>query len=176
MIDLIMADEEGQKEHTYSKKPMWQWVVLYLVIGAIIYGVIYYFLAGDKGGYTNPTNETYNNTPTSNVTGGISPTVQSPTSSSPSASQEITVEGNEFAFSPENITVKQGQEVKLTFKNTGEFPHNYAIADLDVLTKTIQGGGEDIVTFTPNEAGNFTITCEVPGHADRGMTGILTVE
>ena len=40
----------------YGKRPLWQWVVLYLVIGAIVYGLIYYFFfsggnAG-TGGYT----------------------------------------------------------------------------------------------------------------------------
>lgn len=35
----------------YGKKPMWQWVVIYLIIGAIVYGAIYYFVFAKKGGY-----------------------------------------------------------------------------------------------------------------------------
>lgn len=26
----------------YSKRPLWQWVLLYVVIGIVIYGLIYY--------------------------------------------------------------------------------------------------------------------------------------
>jgi hypothetical protein len=28
----------------YGKRPVWQWVVLYITIGVIVYGVIYYFI------------------------------------------------------------------------------------------------------------------------------------
>ena len=32
-----------KKPNAYGKRPMWQWVVLYVVVGAIVYGLIYYF-------------------------------------------------------------------------------------------------------------------------------------
>ncbi len=35
----------------YGKRPLWQWVVIYLVIGAVVYGLIYYFVIAKKGGY-----------------------------------------------------------------------------------------------------------------------------
>lgn len=35
----------------YGKRPLWQWVVIYLVIGAVVYGLIYYFVLAKKGGY-----------------------------------------------------------------------------------------------------------------------------
>lgn len=35
----------------YGKRPLWQWILLYLVIGAIIYGAVYYFVFAKKGGY-----------------------------------------------------------------------------------------------------------------------------
>ena len=28
----------------YGKRPLWQWIVLYVVIGVIVYGAIYYFM------------------------------------------------------------------------------------------------------------------------------------
>jgi len=43
-----MADSSG-----YGKRPLWQWVVLYLVVGAIVYGLIYYFVLAKKGGGYN---------------------------------------------------------------------------------------------------------------------------
>jgi hypothetical protein len=44
-------DEEG-KQSSYPKRPLWQWVLLYLVIGIVIYGAVYYFLqAKNSQGY-----------------------------------------------------------------------------------------------------------------------------
>lgn len=35
----------------YGKRPLWQWILIYIVIGAIVYGVIYYFVLANKGGF-----------------------------------------------------------------------------------------------------------------------------
>lgn len=44
----------------YGKRPLWQWVALYLVIGAIIYGVVYYAFIAPKGGYKSNTMQQQN--------------------------------------------------------------------------------------------------------------------
>lgn len=37
---------------SYSgKRPLWQWLIIYLVIGGILYFIIYYFVISGKGGY-----------------------------------------------------------------------------------------------------------------------------
>ncbi len=41
-----MAENE-----TYGKRPLWQWVIIYLIIGAVVYGLIYFFLFAKPGGY-----------------------------------------------------------------------------------------------------------------------------
>lgn len=50
--------------NAYGKRPMWQWVVLYVVIGAIAYGLIYYFVMAKQGGYSaeDPTDSEYPST------------------------------------------------------------------------------------------------------------------
>ncbi len=40
-----MADEDP-KNSGYGKRPLWQWILIYVVIGGIIYAVIYFVLAG----------------------------------------------------------------------------------------------------------------------------------
>lgn len=35
----------------YSKRPLWQWVVIYLIIGGVVYAAIYYFVIAKRGGY-----------------------------------------------------------------------------------------------------------------------------
>lgn len=44
---MVEDDKNG-----YGKRPLWQWVLIYLIIGAVIYGLIYYFLIANKGGGT----------------------------------------------------------------------------------------------------------------------------
>ncbi len=52
-------DEE--KSQGYGKRPMWQWIVLYVIIAIFIYGLIYYFVFAKKGSsysYTTGNNPT----------------------------------------------------------------------------------------------------------------------
>lgn len=40
-------DKKDNYKEGYGKRPLWQWIVIYLIIGLIVYGLIYYFvLAG----------------------------------------------------------------------------------------------------------------------------------
>ncbi len=38
-----MEETAQNTSKAYSKRPLWQWLVIYVIFGAIIYGVIYYF-------------------------------------------------------------------------------------------------------------------------------------
>ncbi len=44
-----MADGKS----AYGKKSLWKWVIIYVIIGVIVYGLIYYFILGKKGGYSS---------------------------------------------------------------------------------------------------------------------------
>ncbi len=39
-------------EYNYSKKSIWKWILLYVVVGAVAYGAVYYFWSYEKGGYS----------------------------------------------------------------------------------------------------------------------------
>ncbi len=90
--------------------------------------------------------------------------------------QQENITGTEFSFSPSTFTVKKGRPVNIVFRNDGKYPHNLTIGSLNVATKTIDPGSRDTVTFTPQNSGQFQFSCTVPGHADRGMVGMMTVE
>lgn len=156
---------EPEEKRSYGKRPLWQWIAIYVVLGIIAYGIIYYLFLGKKGNYSSQSNQ-YQTTQTS----------AAPTTEGVKQALSFTVSGSEFAFSPSEISAKVGQPVKLTFKNTGKFPHNLTITELNVQSKTIQPGEEDTITFTPEKTGSFTFICTIPGHADRGMKGTLKVE
>lgn len=49
-----MEDEEQIKP--YGKRPIWQWIVLYVVIAVVIYGLVYYFILGKKNTYNLTSN------------------------------------------------------------------------------------------------------------------------
>ena len=106
------------------------------------------------------------------------PVIPEPGQETPVATEvkEITVIGTEFAFSPFSITVLAGEKVKLTFKNNGQAPHNLAIKELGISTKTIGGGQTDTIAFTAPASGIFTFFCSIPGHRSSGMEGNLKVE
>ena len=44
-----MEPETPQQEPKgYGKRPTWQWVLIYLIIAAVVYGVIYYIFMRDS--------------------------------------------------------------------------------------------------------------------------------
>lgn len=145
-----------------------RWILIGIVAISIVALGGFYFL-NSKSPTTNTASQDNLSQPSTEPT-------SAPETPEAMNSNEITVEGGEFKFSPSEITVKKGEKVKLTFKNTGKFQHDYVIADLNVSTKRIQPGEEDTVEFTPEEAGEFKFICSVGNHEEQGMTGTLTVE
>lgn len=87
---------------------------------------------------------------------------------------EMVVTANDFAFSPAEITVGVGEPVNLTLVNDGDLPHDLAIPELDV--RIAVGPGRQATTGIEVErAGSYQILCTYSGHAEAGMTGLLTV-
>jgi len=38
-------------QNSYGKNNLWKWILLYVVIGLVAYGLVYYFFFANKGGY-----------------------------------------------------------------------------------------------------------------------------
>lgn len=56
----------------YGKRPLWQWILLYVIVGGILYYGIYYFAIAKKGGYTTTNvNGVVTNTYTNTSSGGL---------------------------------------------------------------------------------------------------------
>lgn len=155
----------------YGKRPLWQWILIYVIIGAIVYGLIYYFVIAKRGGY----NSGYNNSNTNPSYQQSNTTVTNVTTKSNDA-KTFTIDATEFSFKPDAFTLSAGEPVTLTFRNMGKYPHNFTISALNIHTKTIQPGESDTITFTPSKAGLFEYICSVDSHADKGMKGTLTVK
>ncbi|WKZ25676.1 MAG: cupredoxin domain-containing protein [bacterium] len=91
-------------------------------------------------------------------------------------SSVITVEGGSTYFKPNVIRVKQGQLVKIEFKNV-EGNHNFVLDEFDIETKEI--GPNQItegIEFIADKVGEFEFYCSVSNHRQLGMVGKLIVE
>ena len=75
-MEEITSDTNGG----YNKRPLWQWIVIYVILAVVIYGAIYYFFLNK--------NSTYNSSKSSIQYSSPSPI---PTSSTSAMSQEITL-------------------------------------------------------------------------------------
>jgi cytochrome c oxidase subunit II len=88
--------------------------------------------------------------------------------------KEFTVTSSNFKFAPTAMTVKKGDTVRVTLKNT-QGMHDFVIDEFDAKTKVIEGEGEETIEFVADEAGKFEYYCSVGQHRQMGMVGMLTV-
>ena len=97
-----MAEENGSYG---GKRPLWQWVLIYLIIGAVVYGLIYYFVLAKRGGtgYTP-----------SPIASPAATSEASPAATSATAVPQETVILTADGFSPATLTVKAGTKVTWT--------------------------------------------------------------
>jgi FtsP/CotA-like multicopper oxidase with cupredoxin domain/plastocyanin len=94
-------------------------------------------------------------------------------SSAGGTSEAATIELNEFALTPAALTVPAGGAVDVT--NTGSVAHNLAVSGTDIATADLAAGESETLDLSSLDPGEYEIICTVPGHADSGMTGTLTV-
>jgi len=117
----------------------------------------------------------------------------------------LTTKHDQLTYSKASVSVKTGDTVKITFKNTSSktagLQHNWVLVkpntadqvasasitagadkgwvsespDVIVHTKLLNSGESDTVTFTAPEAGDYPYICTFPGHAAT-MKGVLHVK
>jgi cytochrome c oxidase subunit 2 len=69
----------------------------------------------------------------------------------------INITASRFAFEPNEITIKKGEEVTLVVQSS-DVTHGLLIEDLGVRTEVKKGQGAT-VTFTPDTVGTFEGKC-----------------
>lgn len=112
------------------------------------------------------------------------------------ASRTIRVEmADTMRFTPADITVKQGETVKLVATNKGQVMHEMVLGTSEDLKKHAElmrkfpgmeheephmahvkpgASGEIVWQFT--KPGEFQFACLIPGHFEAGMVGKVTVK
>ena len=97
-------------------------------------------------------------------------------------------------FTPQSITVKQGETIKFIVKNSGKVKHEMVLGTekelkehYEVMKKnpemehaddnqiTVQPGKSGEIIWRFPKAGKVNFACLQPGHYDAGMKGFVTV-
>jgi uncharacterized cupredoxin-like copper-binding protein len=97
----------------------------------------------------------------------------SPAASGPGATA-ITVTAGDLFFDPKELNGAANTDVVITITNNGALAHDFSIADLNITSQMLNPGESTTVTVNA-PAGSYTFICTVPGHAEAGMTGTLTL-
>lgn len=87
----------------------------------------------------------------------------------------INLSAENFAYSQEEITVKQGDTVTVVLDITAG-THDFVIDEFDARTDIVSTGETTEVTFVADEVGEFEYYCSVGNHRQMGMVGTLIVE
>ena len=111
--------------------------------------------------------------------GGTVGGTKAPASGS-SGGKTFNVTATEFQFTPNKFDAKVGQNLTFKVTNKGTVEHNFVILSPDgsqELTKiSTQPGETKTLEFTPTEAVTYRIDCNIAGHKEAGMTGVLAVK
>jgi uncharacterized cupredoxin-like copper-binding protein len=111
------------------------------------------------------------------------------------ASRTVNVDmSDKMRFSPETITVKQGETIKFVVKNSGKIMHEFVLGTMkelkehaDMMKKHpgmehdepymahVAPGKTETITWQFTKPGTFNFGCLIAGHFEAGMIGKLTV-
>ncbi len=110
-----------------------------------------------------------------------------------SVSVELGKTDGSLRFNPDSLSFETGQLYKLVLTNPSNQKHYFTAKDFaDALwTRNVKAGGVEIKgaihelelkpgakaewSFVPLRAGTYSLRCTIPGHAEAGMVGTLTV-
>ena len=93
-------------------------------------------------------------------------------SSPDTGSAAIEIDAQDISWNIDTVTVKPGDTI--TVKNVGVLPHDFTIDALGIA-ETLDPGATVEITIPDDASGDYEYYCSVPGHAQAGMTGTLTV-
>lgn len=89
--------------------------------------------------------------------------------------KEFTIRESNFKLIPSNITVNQGDLVKITVA-VDQGIHNLFVERYDQRVNVASSGKSQVMEFVADKSGTFKMWCEVAGHRDLGMEGQLIVQ
>jgi uncharacterized cupredoxin-like copper-binding protein len=113
--------------------------------------------------------------PVTTTTTRVTTTTATTTATAPPGSVPIQVLMNEYTFKLSQTSVAAGTTVFFTVVNQGVIDHNFGFPSLGVVTPNVPAGGTTTLTVTFKTAGSIYYVCNLPQHAEAGMSGFFTV-
>jgi uncharacterized cupredoxin-like copper-binding protein len=111
------------------------------------------------------------------------------------SSRTIEVDMSEMKYTPSQIEVKRGEQIRFVIRNVGEDDHEFLLATMEENLKHAEDMNKhphmeheepNAVRLTPNKSaeivwkftkpGTFEYSCLIPGHRENGMIGTVTVK
>jgi predicted lipoprotein with Yx(FWY)xxD motif len=146
-----MENDNSYSNTGYGKRPLWQWIILYIIIGAIIYAGGYYFFISKKGGYASASNYVPNTIPMT------SPTLANP----PTATTGVILTKND-QIKGNYLTDLNGMMLYIwdndkngTSNCTGKCLTNWPPFLESAMTATSLPTGLSVITRTDNKAKQY---------------------
>lgn len=155
----------------YKKRPIWQLILIYVVVAAVIYGLIYYFVFYKKGkSYSSQ------NSNTTQKQSYSQPTETPLITKTPNADvEEATINLTRDGFTPQTLTVKAGTKViwtnesgKAATVNSANHPTHQVYPPLN-LGQFGQGENLSLIFNTPG-------TYKYHNHLNSSEFGSVIVE
>jgi Cu+-exporting ATPase len=87
----------------------------------------------------------------------------------------LEVTAREVRFAPQDVTTTAGRWTLLAFRNDDPVFHDWEVEGLANVDVGARPGQVARLRFIIDRPGTYPIVCTVPGHAEAGMTGTLTV-
>ncbi|MGH2826923.1 MAG: multicopper oxidase domain-containing protein [Actinomycetota bacterium] len=84
-----------------------------------------------------------------------------------------TVELGDLFIKPAEISLEPG-DASITVRNAGQTQHDFTVTGV-AATELLDPGTEETIALKGLEPGTYEFICSVPGHADGGMKGVITV-
>ncbi|MBI4177107.1 MAG: cupredoxin domain-containing protein [Candidatus Aenigmarchaeota archaeon] len=126
------------------------------------------------GTTTTTTTATATTQATTTTASAVTTTTTATTTTQPSV-KEIQMTASQWKFEPSEITVNQGDTVRLEIKNI-DVAHGFSLSEFGI-SKQLPAGATTTVEFAANKKGTFTFFCSVfCGSGHGGMTGKLVVQ
>jgi Cu+-exporting ATPase len=88
----------------------------------------------------------------------------------------VTVVAKDVRFDPADVMVTAGEWTLLEFRNEDPVVHDWMVEGIPNLEVIARPGQTATLRFVLDKPGEYMVMCSIPGHAEAGMVGMLTVE
>jgi glucose/arabinose dehydrogenase/plastocyanin len=90
------------------------------------------------------------------------------------SAEPVVITAVDIDWEPNAVTIPAGTDVTIQVPNAGAALHTFVIQDQGVKLEMAPGETQEVSINLP--AGTYDFICDVPGHAEAGMVGTITVE